>query len=134
MDKPTLTKETVEVSNFIWNDKGKKLPAGELLSALITLSDSEKETNVIENDDVADYLSGEGYVLLVSGHEFKVNQDKKKDLIDLGNQVSDMIDKELESCIDKKIEPVPTILIMPVPIGDKCDCCIYIRLMLRIRV
>ena len=121
MDKPTLTKETVEVSNFIWNDKGKKLPAGELLSTLITLSDSEKETNVIENDDVADYLSGEGYVLLVSGHEFKVNQDKKQNLIDLGNQVSDMIDKELESCIDKKIEPVPTILIMPVPIGVKCD-------------
>ena len=121
MSNPTLTKETVEVSNFIWNDKGRKLPAGELLSTLITLSDSEKETNKIENDDVADYLSGEGYVSLIHDREFKVNPEKKQELINLGNKVSDAIDKELENCIDKNIEPVPTILIMPVPIGIKTE-------------
>ena len=121
MDKPSLTKETVTVSNFIWNDKGKKLPAGELLSALITLSDSEKETNKIENADVIDYLGGEGYISVADNGECRVNPEKKQELIDLGNKVSDMIDNELENCINRDIEPVHTILIMPVPIGVKCE-------------
>jgi len=121
MCKETLTKETVEVTNFIWNDKGKKLPAGELLSTLITLSDSEKETNPIENPDIVDYLGGEGFVVSASNGEYKVNPEKKADLIALGNKVSDAIDKELEACINKDIKPVPTILVMPVPIGIKVD-------------
>lgn len=121
MCKETLIKETVEVANFIWNDKGKKLPAGELLSTLITLSDSEKETNPIVNEDIIDYLGGEGFIVEADNGEYRVNQEKKQELVALGDKVSDAIDKELENCINKDIKPVPTILVMPVPIGIKAD-------------
>ena len=116
MSTQTLTKETIEVTNFVWSDGDNKLSAGDLLSTLITLSESEKETNPIADKTVADYLVHKGYII-PENNEFKINKDKKQDIVDLGNQVSNAIDKELENCIDKKIEPIPTILIMPVPIG-----------------
>lgn len=117
----TLSKETVEITNFIWNGNGRHLPAGELLSALITLSDSEKDVNAVANKDVADYLKAEGLITELECGGCRINPGRKSDIIDLGNKVSDAIDKELEICINKDIKSVPTILVMTVPIGMKID-------------
>ena len=40
MCNETVIKETVEATDFVWKDENVRLPAGELLSALITLSES----------------------------------------------------------------------------------------------
>ena len=121
MCNETIIKETVEATDFIWKDENVRLQAGELLSALITLSESQKNTNVICDNDVAGYLVQKGYVSKEDNGEYKVNSERKQDIIDLGNKVSNAIDNELENYVDKTVESTPTILIMPVPIGVKAD-------------
>lgn len=104
--------ETIEFADFTWKDGDVSLPTGDLLSTLITLTNSERVSNVVENPDVLSYLENAGYVRRTENGECAVNDERKADLVALGNKVSDAIDQKLEMCMNKNANIVPKIYAM----------------------
>ena len=111
-----IKRENVVVQRFLWtDDSGHQCSAGGLLSAISILTESQKDKNFIDNQEVADVLRSSGLVEEIEKNKFKVSEEKREELVELGNKVSEAIGNELESIpVNTEIVLTPTIKICPV--------------------
>ena len=109
-----IERKDITVQRFVYtSDDGHTCGAGSLLSAITVLTESQKEDNFIGNEEVSDLLKSGGYITEISDHRFKVIDNKKEELIDLGNKVSEAIGNEMEALpVNTEIVLSPTIKIM----------------------
>ena len=111
-----IEKENVQSVRFMFSDGEHRCQAGSLLSAIITLTDSKKESNIIEDPSVASYLKERGLVEETEDHKYHCADKKYDELVDLGNRVSATIDKELESLPVAKDMTLPySVHMLPIP-------------------
>ena len=112
-----IERQDVTVQRFMWRDNGHTCGAGSLLSAITVLTETQKEGNFLGDSSVTNYLKDQGFVEDLGDNFFKPVSDKKDELIELGNRVSEAIGDEMEALpINTEIVLAPTIKIMPVPI------------------
>lgn len=111
-----LLKQDVPSTSFMWSDNGKSIPTGPLLSALIRLTDAvNKDPKQIQDKQVADYLVEKGFVTKRDDGKYDVVNEKKEEMIQLGDGISDLVDKELEQHVNMSNNNEPQVLIvMPV--------------------
>ena len=108
-----IEQQDVVVHQFVVSDGDKKIPAGELLSALIVLTDSHNVNgnNITEDKSVRKYLNDHNLVEELSDNKFKINEDKRQECVDLGNEISKNIDKQLSELPENASIRIPSIFI-----------------------
>lgn len=109
-----IERKDVTVQRFIYtSDDGHKCGAGSLLSTISVLTESKKEDNFIGNEEVSSLLKAGGYIEETTDNRFKVKEDKKEELVELGNKVSEAIGNEMEALpVNTEVILAPTVKIM----------------------
>lgn len=102
--------------HFTWSDGDTKCCAGDLLCAIIVLTESVKPEVHIEDTTITDYLQEKGFIIKTSENHFKPIEDRKTDLVALGDEVSKAIGDEIEALpVNTKVHLKPTIGLTDVP-------------------
>lgn len=99
-----IERQEVIVNQFIWNENGYSLPAGELLFILTTLTRSQLETNYIGDANIANYLTSLGLIEKTGNDQYKVCPGKERIARGLGDRVSSAVDKELRKIVTVSTE------------------------------
>lgn len=85
----------VMVQQFFFQDGERTLPAGELLGALLALTDTNKPLDDLDvSQPVVDYLKENNYIT-VEGDKFDVTNGQRTRCRELGSRVSKMMDDQL---------------------------------------
>ena len=85
----------VTVQQFFFQDGSKTLPAGELLGALLALTDTNKPLDDLDvSQPVVDYLKENDYVTMTD-NKFDVTNGQRTRCRELGCRVSKMMDEQL---------------------------------------
>lgn len=108
-----IEQQNLVVHQFVVNDGDKTIPAGELLGALIVLTDSKNVNGntITEDKQVRDYLKEHDLVEELSDDKFKINEDKRDVVVELGNTISQQIEDKLSSLPSSAKIRIPSILI-----------------------
>lgn len=105
----------VTVQQFFFRDGEKNIPAGELLGALLTLTDSKKPIDNLDvSEQVVDYLKENDYITCRDG-EYDVTNRQRMRCHDLGNRVSKMMDEQLSQLPIGTEVKLPQILVTQEP-------------------
>lgn len=105
----------VTVQQFFLQDGEKKIPAGELLGALMTLTDSVKPLPSLDvSDEVMDYLKENNYIT-TSGDMIDVTNGQRIRCEELGNQVSKIMDEQISQLPEGALVKIPQILAIHSP-------------------
>ena len=111
-----IEKENIQSVRFMFSDGEHRCQAASLLSTIITLTDSQKSSNTIDDPEVANYLQDKGLVEETEDHKFHCAEHKHDELVDLGNRVSDAIGKELEELpVDENMSLPYSVHLLPTP-------------------
>ena len=110
----SIERKEVAVQRFMYtSDDGHKCGAGSLLSVITVLTESKKEDNFIGNQEVIEVLKAGGFVEETGENRYKVVENKKDALVELGNQVSADIGNEMEALpVNTEIVLTPTFKLM----------------------
>lgn len=105
----------VTVQQFFLQDGEKKIPAGELLGALMTLTDSVKPLESLDvSDEVMEYLKENDYVT-TDGNTIDVTNGQRIRCEELGNQVSKIMDEQISQLPEGVLVKIPQILAIHSP-------------------
>ena len=105
----------VTVQQFFLQDGEKNIPAGELLGALMTLTDSVKPLPSLDvSDEVMDYLKKNDYIT-TSGDMIDVTNGQRIRCEELGNKVSKIMDEQISQLPDGTSVKIPQILAIHSP-------------------
>ena len=108
--------ENIQCLRFVYTEGEHKCPAGSLLSTIITLTESQKDDTVIQDKEIADYLTDKGLIESTGKNTYQKVANKQDDLIDLGNKVSEAIGSEIESLnVDPNVNLGYSLHMLPVP-------------------
>lgn len=100
----------VTVQQFFLQDGEKNIPAGELLGALITLTDSAKPLASLDvSSEVIDYLKENDYIT-TNDDTIDVTNRQRIRCEELGNKVSKIIDDQISHLPDGALIKIPQIL------------------------
>lgn len=106
---------TVTVQQFFLQDGEKSVPAGELLGALMALTDSKKPLQELDvSQEVVDYLKDHDYITM-KNNEFDVTNGQRIRCEELGNQVSKIIDDQISQLPEGTEVKLPQILVIHSP-------------------
>ena len=110
-----------EKSSYVWKDGKSSVGTGELLSAIIQLTESEKKVNELGDKRIADYLLAKGYIKR-DEDGFSLVEEHRNDMISLGNEISNAIGEEIQEYVDNNDTEglLPTIMMM-MPTQHKND-------------
>lgn len=113
-----IEKENIVLQRFMWSDNEHKCEAGKLLCTLTELVDTDKHTSSCDDESIKAYLKDKG-IAEDTDAGLKLVSNMKQDAEQLGNQISQHIDHEIESLpLDKAIRFI-TVHTMAVPL----PCC-----------
>lgn len=105
----------VTVQQFFLQDGEKNIPAGELLGALMALTDSVKPLPSLDvSDEVMEYLKENNYIT-TSGDMIDVTNGQRIRCEELGNQVSKIMDEQISQLPEGALVKIPQILAIHSP-------------------
>lgn len=105
----------VTVQQFFLQDGKKNVPAGELLGALLTLTDSVKPLESLDvSQEVLDYLKENNYIT-TTDHEIDVTNGQRIRCKELGNRVSKIMDEQFSQLPEGTEVKLPQILAIHSP-------------------
>ncbi len=96
MSKLNIESHDVVVRQFVLKENGREVPAGELLGALMILTESKKNGNELDvSPEVIDYLKENQYIEESEPSKYKLRDGQKDRSKALGNKVSKLVDNEI---------------------------------------
>jgi hypothetical protein len=111
---PKIERQEVVTQRFTWKDGSCSCGAGDLLCTITLLTESQKPDNYIDMPEVTDYLKNKGLIEQTADHRFKPIEEKREELVALGDDVSNAIGTEIENLpANMEIKLAPSIHLIP---------------------